>query len=175
MTGLRYICAVALIGLTCAVPAAAQQTTQPTAVFAAAGIIRQQVVHGFGGRREPSVIGPTLGFQLRTERRGRVGFVFEGMAQLAPAKDRRKLYEEAFAPFYLMGGFEIGRRRYIRLSGGVTTVDRAALMAGAALGVESNGRGIVTGAEVVIRVGGQPNALGVIAGIQVRVGGFIRQ
>ncbi len=119
-----------------------------------------------------NVIGPTLGFQFRTARSGAAGYVFELMAQTVPAMDRHALFEDPFAPFYLMGGVEIGRRRYIRLSAGFTTVDSMAPMAGVALGVERGGRGLLTDAEFIVRVGGRANALGVLTGVQLRIGGF---
>ena len=155
-----------------AVPAfAQQQPTTETAVYAVGGILAQQLVRSSPDRPPANNIGPTIGLQLRMDRAARAGFVFEIMAQPVSAKDRHSLYEDSFAPFYLIGGVEFGRRPYARLSAGFTTVDRMALMGGVAVGLSSGGKGLLTDAEFVIRAGGPPRAFGILAGLQVRIGG----
>ena len=131
--------------------------------------MQQQVLHGSPDRDPANNIGPTLGFQFRTPRNGPAAYVFELMAQPVPAWDRHALFEDPFAPFYLAGGVEIGRKKYIRVSAGFTTVGSVAPIAGLALGLENGGR-LLTGAEFVVRMGGRPHAYGVLAGLQLRLG-----
>ena len=119
-----------------------------------------------------NIIGPTVGFQFRTSRDGSIAYVYELSAQFVPARVRHQTFEDPFAPFYAMGGAEFWRGRYLRLSVGFTTIDNMAPIAGLAVGIET-GTGLLTGAEVIVRVGGRPNALGVLAGVQLRIGGFV--
>ncbi len=166
----------------CAVPASAQQTPpqaeEPTSVYGLVGLLSQQVLRTAPVPGPQNLPGPTLGFQFRTSRAGQLGWVFELMAQTRPAQDRHvnglAAYNDAVAPFYMLVGAEFGRGRYVRVSGGVTTIDNVAPMAGVALGFETTHARTLSGAELVVRVGGRRNALGVLVGVQLRVGGYAR-
>lgn len=176
MTRLRVLLAATLCCVGFASTTSAQ-TPQPVAVFGVGGVVYQAIAHSEADPGAFNTLGPTIGFQFRTARSGSIGYVFELMADPVPARDRHKLFDDSFAPFYGMAGIEIGRRRYIRLSAGATTMDEIAPIAGIAIGFESGGSqtGLLTGAEFIVRAGGRKDAVGVFAGIQLRVGGFAGQ
>jgi len=152
-----------------AVPAVAQQATPEAevAVFGVGGLLIQQVVRD----GQLSTTAPTIGFQYRSAHESPAGFVVEISVQPSPAKDRHPSISNSLAPFYLMAGAEIGRGRYIRLSVGFTSVATVAPIAGIAVGLESRGRGLITGLEFVARIAGTSSAIGVLAGVQARIGG----
>ncbi len=171
MKTFRWMCVVAAGVLFCAAPAAAQQTTpdEPVAVFGVGGVLVQRVARD----GQLSTTGPTVGFQYRSTHQGAAGFSLEISVQLSPAKDRHPLIADSLAPFYLMGGVEVGRGTYVRLSLGFTSVATVAPIAGIAVGRESRGRGPVTGLEFIARVAGTRKSFGVLAGFQARIGGRV--
>lgn len=164
---------VAAAMLLWATSATAQQAPPPekpeerVAVFGVGGVLIQQVIRD----GQLSTTGPTLGFQYRSAHKSAAAFVVEISIQASPAKDRHPLIADSLAPFYLMGGAEFGRGRYVRLSAGFTSVATVAPIAGIAIGFESRGKGPITGIEFVARVAGTAKSHGVLAGVQARIGG----
>lgn len=167
----RWLCTflAAAFVLLLAAPARAQQTKpdEPVAVFGVAGVLDQQVERA----GQLGTTGPTVGFQYRSAHQGPAGFVVEISVQPAPAQDRHPTISDSLAPFYLMSGVEVGRHRYVRVSVGFTSVATVAPIAGVAIGLESSGRGVITGLEFVTRVAGTAKSFGIMAGFQARVGG----
>lgn len=173
MTRMRMIAAVVGFVLAGASSAFAQQQAalppEPMAVFAVGGVLSQQIVKAPEHPGSFGSTGPTLGFQYRTARSGAAAFVFEIAAQLLPAHVRYPQYEDQLSPFYMLGGAEFGRRKYVRISAGFSTIDDMVPMVGVAAGFNS-GQGVLTGAEFIVRACGRPHAMGILAGVQVRFG-----
>lgn len=173
MGRMRWIAAIVGFVLLRASSASAQQQTalppEPMAVYVAGGVLSQQIVKAPDHPGSFGSTGPTLGFQYRTARSGNAAFVFEIAAQLLPAHVRYPQYDDQLAPFYLLGGVEVGRRKYVRISAGFSTIDDMVPMVGLAAGFNS-GQGVLTGAEFVVRACGRPHAMGVMAGVQLRLG-----
>jgi hypothetical protein len=174
MARTRAITGLMLMLLFAAAATDAAAQSQPPAVFGLAGALVQKA--DYDNARSGTTIGPTIGFQVRTGRLRATAFSFELMGQPNPARQKRLEYEDSFAPFYAMGGAEIGRRTYVRLSAGVTTVTSAGPMAGLAIGFERpTGASLLSGAEFVIRVGGAAGEIGAMAGVQLRLGAGVRR
>ena len=165
MRRMRFVLMAAGLVLVSASTAAAQQALpqEEMAVFAVGGVLSQQIVKAPSEPGSFGSVGPTVGFQYRTARSGKAAFVFEISGQLVPAKVRYRLYDDQLAPFDMLGGIEIGRGKYVRISAGFSTIDDMVPMVGVAAGFE-NGRGRLAGAEFVVRACGRPHAMGVMAG-----------
>lgn len=163
----RLLVTVAFAGvLSGSIPAmAGAQTIQeaPTA-FVVAGTVYQRAVFGDDSPKSSAAVGPVVGLLFRSGRSGRTALTLELIAQPNPPDNPH--YPESFAPVVAMAGVQIGRRTYVRLSGGVTTVSNIAPMLGLAVGIERQIRTRRIGLEVVTRAGGSPGVFGGGIGVQ---------
>jgi hypothetical protein len=144
--------------------AAAQSTREPGAAMLVAGVIYQKAIFGDDSPKTAAAVGPAVGLLLRSGRSGRTAFTLEIIAQPNPPINPH--YTESFAPFVVMGGAQIGRRTYVRLSGGVMTVTNIAPMIGLAAGIERPVGTRSVAVEGVARAGGSPGAFGGATGLQ---------
>jgi hypothetical protein len=163
----RMLVTVAMAGVvTGAAPvmAGAQTLREDPATFVVVGAVYQRAVFGDDNPKASAEVGPTIGLLFRSGRSGRSALTLEIVAQPNPPHNPH--YQESFAPIVVMAGAQMGRRTYVRLSGGVTTVTNIAPMLGIAVGIERPIRSRRIGLEVVTRAGGSPGVFGGAMGVQ---------
>lgn len=148
----------------------AQQPSDGAAYFLVPGLVYQQATFGDDDPRSAARFGPTIGVQFRGPRPRSMAFVFEATGQLHAVQNPH--YPERFVPFYVQLGAQIGRRLYLRPSGGVALQSGSvAPVFGAAIGRDQRvGNKYLAGAEFIVRVSGSHGLFGWIAGLQVPIG-----
>lgn len=148
----------------------AQQAKEGTVALMALGFVYQQAVFGDDNPRRNAGSGASIGIQIRGPRSGSRALVFEGTYH--PNAVENPHYPEQFLPLCAQLGAQIGRRLYVRPSGGVAVQSGSFVpVLGVAIGREQVfGGKYLAGAEFVIRASGSRGLVGWIAGLQVPIG-----
>lgn len=171
-------CAVLITGMTASAAAAQQPENDRTELRVAPGVFRQGGIFGDDSpRRADGTFGATVGLQVRRHPARRSGFSFE--ATLQPMGVRNPHFDETLRSVYVQAGLEIGRRFYVRPSGGVAVRFWSGAFAadpsiGLALGLAIGYRRppterVSVWPELVLRSSAEPGAGHWMIGVQVPV------
>jgi hypothetical protein len=172
---MALLAAVVVIAATSAQFAEAQTSgREDVAALAVAGVVRTSAVFGDDDPRRTHGSGVSLGLQVRGPRAGRSAWVFEAALQTDPVQNPH--FAESFAPVQVQFGRQIGRRLFVRPSGGIVLqAGSVAPLAGVAVGWEHQFRnGLISAPEFVVRAGGAVGIAGWMAGFQVPIGCHVR-
>jgi hypothetical protein len=170
----------ALAALVLAAPALAQDpaTTGGAETRFAGGLVWQQGVFGDDDPESRSSMGAIVGLQIRRRSAGAVGASFELAVQ--PIGLRNPHFDESLHTVYALAGPEIGRRIYVRPTGGVALQMWSGSAAESGLGFAlaagiAVGRRTQTGSrwlnpEFVVRCSASPGAAALMVGVQAAIG-----
>jgi hypothetical protein len=148
----------------------AQQEKQGAAALVAPGFVYQKATFGDDDPMSDARPGLAAGVQIRAPRSRSTALVFEGTLQFHAVKNPH--FPEEFLPLYVQVGAQIGRRAYVRPSGGVAFQNGSiAPVVGFALGFDQAiGLRSLANSEIVIRASVSNGLYGWIVGVQVPVG-----
>lgn len=173
------VAATGFLACCLAAPAVAQESSGMSGAETrfAAGVVWQQGVFGDDDPEARSSIGAIVGLQVRRRTTRTLGASFEIAVQ--PIGIRNPHFDESLHTIYALAGPEIGRRTYVRPTGGValqiwsgSSAESGlgfALAAGVAVGRRAQAGHRSFNPEFVIRCSASPGAAAVIVGGQVAI------